>query len=92
MSRKPPSESKFMNQLLMENNRRNAALAQETAAYSADLARMRSEADAAAAARAKAMEDEIAKKATTPVTLGTLLTSNAGILGNPVLSVTKLSG
>jgi len=91
MSRTPKSDG-LMNMLMMQNMTRQTELAKEQAAYSASLDQQRRAAEESVRAQQAQMEADIKKKATTPVTLGTLMTSPNGLLGNPMLSSTKLSG
>lgn len=91
MSRTPKSDG-LMNMLMMQNMTRQADLAKEQAAYSASMEQQRQQAEANVRAQQAQMEADIKKKASTPVTLGTLMTSPNGLLGNPMLSSTKLSG
>jgi hypothetical protein len=89
---KPPNGDSYTNMLLMQNMQRQQALAAEQAAYSQQLEEQRASAAASVAAQQAAMDASIKQKIGQPVKLGTLLTSSSGLLGNPVLSATKLSG
>jgi hypothetical protein len=82
----------MMDQLMFQNMMRQQALQQEQAAYSAEAERQRRAAEERVAAQQAALDAGIKGAIGKPVTLGTLLTSNSGLLGNPVLSLQKLSG
>lgn len=92
MSRRPPSSTGMMEQLMMQNMLRQQQAAQEQAAYMAEAERSRKAAEDRVAAQKAAMDASIQGAIGKPVTLGTLLTSSGGLLGNPVLSLQKLSG
>jgi flagellar biosynthesis/type III secretory pathway protein FliH len=92
MSKRPSGSSMFEQMLQTQNTQRKQQAAAEEAAFSQQLAAQRQQASANAAASQAQMDEEIRKKAAQPVRLGTLLTSPVGLLGNPVLSGTKLSG
>jgi hypothetical protein len=89
---KPPSGDSYATALLLQNMQRQNALAAEQAAYSQQLEEQRSAAAASVAAQQAALDASIKQKIGQPVKMGTLMTSASGLLGNPVLSATKLSG
>jgi hypothetical protein len=88
---KAPDSSGYMQQMMMQDAVRSQQLAQQQAAYSQQLEAQRAKAEADVAAQQAAIDAAAKAKAATPVKLGTILTSNSGLLGNPILSATKLS-
>lgn len=92
MKRPSTSGSDMYSQMLVQQNAlRQRQAASEQSTYSQQLEQERQAAAARVAQQQAGMEDAIKKKAGTPIKLGTLLTSPTGLLGNPVLSGTKLS-
>lgn len=92
MSKRPTGGSDAYTQMLMQQNAaRQKALVSEQATFSQQAEQERQNAAARVAGQQALAEDAIKKKASTPMKLGTLLTSPTGLLGNPVLSGTKLS-
>lgn len=92
MSRKPPSSDGMMQQMMMQQMVNNQRLAAEQAAFSAELEQRRKAAEDAVRAQQEALKNGIQGAIQKPLALGTLLTGSSGLLGNPTLSVTKLSG
>lgn len=96
MSKRPSSQMAQMQQImqmqLQQQQTQSAnALAQEQANFQAQQAQQKAAAAAKVAADQAAMDANIKKATQRPVKLGTLLTSPTGLLGNPILSGTKLS-
>lgn len=92
--RKPqaPSSSMFEMQLMQQRLQQQQALQSEQAAYSAQLAQQNSAAASRVQQQQSQIDAGIKKQIARPVKLGTLLTSPNGLLGNPILSGSKLSG
>jgi hypothetical protein len=82
----------FEQMLLAQRQISQAAAAQEAAQFAAARSASAQQAQQQIAAENLFLEKGIRKAARRPVTLGTLLTSPQGLLGNPVLSGTKLGG
>ena len=89
---KRPSTNQFEQQLLFQRSLEQSRLQTQTASFEQERQQRAAQAQATVAAEQAALEAEKEKKIRKPVTLGTLLTSPKGILGNPVLSGTKLGG
>ena len=92
MARRPPSADMFTQMLLMQNMQRQQQLATEQANFSAGLQAQRTQAEANVNQQKASLDAGIRRSIAKPVKLGTLLTSPAGLLGNPLLGVTRLSG
>lgn len=92
MSRKPPSSKGMMEQMMMQQMVSNQKLAMEQAAFTAELDQRRRQAEDAVRAQEAALKAGIQGSIAKPLNLGTLLTGSSGLLGNPMLSLTKLSG
>lgn len=91
MVSKGPDTGAYQQQMQQQQMMFAAQLRSEQAAYQASLDAQRQQAAAQAALDAKKLNSSVKRKAAMPVKLGTLLTSSTGLLGNPVLSATKLS-
>ncbi|MDE1971104.1 MAG: hypothetical protein KGI50_06055 [Patescibacteria group bacterium] len=89
---KAPSSSnlqaQFMQQYMLSQMQSN----QQQANYSANLQAANQAAAAQVQQQQQALTSNVQAAASKPVTLGTLLTSPKGLLGNPTLSSTKLGG
>lgn len=87
-----PNPQTYQNQLLQQYQQQNQMLMAQQQAYSAQIASQQ-QATAQRVSQQTASATNAVKKATRkPVTLGTILTSPTGILGNPILSGSMLSG
>jgi len=92
MARRPPSADMFTQMMLMQNMQRQSQLAAESASFTAGLQAQRAQAEANVKAQQAGMDAGIRRSIAKPVKLGTLLTTQNGLLGNPLLSSTRLSG
>jgi hypothetical protein len=87
---RPPSSSGYQNQLLSMFQQSNAQLNAQTAQYSANQTAANAAALSAVNSQESAINTSVNNAASSPVNLGTILTTPQGSLGNPMLALTKL--
>ena len=94
MSKRTPSPSSafFEMQLMQQRMQQQNQLASEQEAFRQSQAQQQQAAAARVNNQQTQMDASIKKQIAKPVKLGTLLTNPNGLLGNPLLSGTKLSG
>jgi phosphopantetheinyl transferase (holo-ACP synthase) len=89
---KRPSTGALEQQLMAQRAQQLALGQQEQAAFNAQRKSSQDQAAATVAAEEAAYKAGVNKKIRKPVTLSTILTSPQGILGNPILSTSRLGG
>lgn len=89
---KRPSSQALEQQLLFQRQMQQSQLQSEQSTFEAQRASQQSLVKTGVAEEQAMMDRGIRKKIAKPVTLGTILTSPMGLLGNPMLSSTKLGG
>jgi hypothetical protein len=87
---RPPSANSATNQLLSIYQQSQAQLNAQSAAYSANQTAANQAALNAVNAQEAGINSSVNAAASAPVSLGTILTSPSGALGNPTLALTKL--
>lgn len=87
-----PNPQSYENQLMQQRLMSQYQSQAEQSAYSQTLGVQRAQAAQQVQQQQAGLTNSIKKATRKPVTLGTILTSPAGLLGNPILSGSKLSG
>lgn len=92
MTSGPPSSSGIMNQLAQQMMTSSTQESQQESAFNTNLQSMYAQDAAGVAAQFAGITGGITAAIKKPVQMGTILTSPGGVLGNPALGVSKLSG
>lgn len=87
-----PNPQAYEQQLLQQQMMSAFSLRAQQAAYAQDLGIQRAQAQQRVQQQTMGMNNAVKKATRKPVTLATILTSPVGLLGNPTLSGTKLTG
>lgn len=89
---KAPSSSQFQNQLMTTYSQSQASLNNSINTFQTNLAAANAAAANSVSQTTSGINSSVNAATQTPVSLGTLMTSPRGVLGNPALSYTKLGG
>lgn len=92
MTSGPPSSSGMMNQLAMQMMTSNQQEAAQESAYTSNLNSMYAADAAGVQSQFAGLTGGISSAIKKKVQMGTILTSPGGVLGNPALAMTKLTG
>ena len=87
-----PSSDMFQQSLLQQYQASQQLLQQQVSQYQAQNQQQQAAAQAQASSQASQISSSVNQATQQQVSLGTLMTSQRGVLGNPTLSLTKLGG